>query len=434
MCRRPKYFPICGECDNEETFVSKTCVSDRINPPCVLGHQSDPLDIAHDQAEDNNLLNGESITAEHIDLSIQHVNLDQAVETDIIHSESYYIDRVTDPLNQTCNFFQQAETVLLDCQIEMNTNQSIQTVNVAHKYAQTDIIDSDSYLIDKVSNPLNQFCNFVQQAETFLLDCQIEMNTNQSIQPVNLAHQYGQMDIIDSIPHSFNETNNFVQEVETVVLECDSKQVEMNKNQSFQPVNLVHECDQMAIIDSESNQSIFENQSESEMQESMLYSVHCDTVAYKARQSLDAVTPIADKRHETIDIIPQINCQKSGMDHSLTQPSIKRFLVPKENLAIKKQKKEKLKIYNTNLKQAAKDNLCCNGFKWKKNSCSFDSLMNIFIQFYFEVGRNSAQNESYLETLGCLGLVLRDNCNDESAFNPADIRETLFALLHDKGK
>ena len=68
MCRRPKYFPICGECDNEESFVSKTCVSDRINPPCVLGHQSDPLDIAHDQAEDNNLLNGESIAAEHIDL------------------------------------------------------------------------------------------------------------------------------------------------------------------------------------------------------------------------------------------------------------------------------------------------------------------------------------------------------------------------------
>ena len=60
--------------------------------------------------------------------------------------------------------------------------------------------------------------------------------------------------------------------------------------------------------------------------------------------------------------------------------------------------------------------------------------MNIFIQFYFEVGRNSAQNESYLETLGCLGLVLRDNCNDESDFNTADIRETLFALLHDKGK
>jgi len=58
----------------------------------------------------------------------------------------------------------------------------------------------------------------------------------------------------------------------------------------------------------------------------------------------------------------------------------------------------------------------------------------IFIQIYFEVGRNSAQNESYLETLGCLGLVLRDNCNDESGFNPADIRETLFALLHDKGK
>jgi hypothetical protein len=24
MCRRPKYFPICGECENQETFVSKT--------------------------------------------------------------------------------------------------------------------------------------------------------------------------------------------------------------------------------------------------------------------------------------------------------------------------------------------------------------------------------------------------------------------------
>ena len=67
--------------------------------------QLDSIDIAHDQAEDNNLLKGESITAEHIDLSIQHVNLDQAVETDIIHSESYYIDRVTDPLNQFCIFF-----------------------------------------------------------------------------------------------------------------------------------------------------------------------------------------------------------------------------------------------------------------------------------------------------------------------------------------
>ena len=69
-----------------------------------------------------------------------------------------------------------------------------------------------------------------------------------------------------------------------------------------------------------------------------------------------------------------------------------------------------------------------------KNSCSFDFLMNIFVQIYFEVGRNSAQKESYLETLGCLGLVLRDNCNDESDINPANIRETFFALLHDKGK
>ena len=30
--------------------------------------------------------------------------------------------------------------------------------------------------------------------------------------------------------------------------------------------------------------------------------------------------------------------------------------------------------------------------------------------------------------------IFRDNCNDESDFNPADIRDTLFALLHDKGK
>ena len=60
--------------------------------------------------------------------------------------------------------------------------------------------------------------------------------------------------------------------------------------------------------------------------------------------------------------------------------------------------------------------------------------MNIFIQFYFEVGIVSAQKESYLETLGCLGCLLRDNCNDESDFNPNDIRDKLFALLHDKGK
>ena len=126
--------------------------------------QSDSIDIAHDQAEDNNLLKGESITAEHIDLSIQHVNLDQPVETDITHSESYLKDIVTNPLNQTCNFVEQAETVLLDCQIEMNTNQSIQSVNVVHQYAQMDFIDSESYLIDRVSNPLNQFCNFVQHS------------------------------------------------------------------------------------------------------------------------------------------------------------------------------------------------------------------------------------------------------------------------------
>jgi hypothetical protein len=243
---------MCGECDNVENFVSKTCIPDRIYPPCVFGHQSDPLDIAHNQADDNH---------------------DQA---------------------------------LLDCQIEMNTNQSIQTVNVVHQYAQTDIIDSDSYLIDKVSNPLNQFCNFVEQAETALLDCQIEMNTNQSILPVNLDHQYGQMDIIDRISHSFNETNNFVQEVETVGLECDSKQVEMNKNQTFQPVNLVHECGQMAIIDSESNQSIFENQSKSEMQESMLFMVHCDTVAYKARHWMQLLLQQLNDTKQSISFLGSI--------------------------------------------------------------------------------------------------------------------------------
>jgi len=104
------------------------------------------MDIAHDQAEDNNLLNGESIADERIDISIQHVNLDQPVETDINHSESYHKDRVTNPLNQTCNFVQQAETVLLDSQVEMITNQYIQPVDVAHQYAQMDIIDSGSYL------------------------------------------------------------------------------------------------------------------------------------------------------------------------------------------------------------------------------------------------------------------------------------------------
>jgi len=169
LCRRPKIFPICGECENKETFVSETCVSDLINPPCLLGHQSDPMDIAHDQAEDNNLLKGESITAKHFDPSIQHFNLDQPVETDIIHSESYHIDRVTNPLNQFCNFVQQAETVLLDCQIEMNTNQSIQSVNVAHQYAQMDIIDSESYPMDSISHSFNETNNFVQEAETVVL-------------------------------------------------------------------------------------------------------------------------------------------------------------------------------------------------------------------------------------------------------------------------
>ena len=67
----------------------------------------------------------------------------------------------------------------------------------------------------------------------------------------------------------------------------------------------------------------------------------------------------------------------------------------------------------------------------RKYSCSFDCVMNIFIQFYFEVGRVPAKNDSYLETLGCLGLIFRDNCNNESDFNPYDIRDKLFALFHE---
>ena len=108
----------------------------------------------------------------------------------------------------------------------------------------------------------------------------------------------------------------------------------------------------MDTIDAEANQSIrmFDNQSHSEIQESIRYQFHCNHVAYKARQSFD--TPTALTRDKMI--IPRIHHQQSRMDNSLTttQPSIKRFLVPKDNLPIKKLKKEKLKIYNTNLKQA----------------------------------------------------------------------------------
>ena len=81
---------------------------------------------------------------------------------------------------------------------------------------------------------------------------------------------------------------------------------------------MVHECGQMDIIDSESNQSIhtFDDQSKYEMQESKLYMYHGDHVVSKARQLSDAVTPPALTRHEIIDnIIPRINCQESRMDN-----------------------------------------------------------------------------------------------------------------------
>ena len=180
MCRRPKYFPLCGECESQESFVVQKkpiTISDIVNSPSVSGHQSHLIgDIihTHEQAEEDNLLNGESNKAEHVDLSIQHVNLDQPVEIDIIDSVSIPIDSVSNQFNQTCIFVQQNETVISECDphhVEINTNQSLQHVNLAHQYGQMDIIDSQSNPIDIVCNPLNQTCSIVQQAETVILDC-----------------------------------------------------------------------------------------------------------------------------------------------------------------------------------------------------------------------------------------------------------------------
>jgi len=73
---------MCGECESQECFVVKTkpiTISDIVNSPSVSGHQSHLIgDIiyTHEQAEEDNLLNSESNKPdEHIDLSIQHVNL-----------------------------------------------------------------------------------------------------------------------------------------------------------------------------------------------------------------------------------------------------------------------------------------------------------------------------------------------------------------------
>jgi len=369
MCRRPKYFPMCGECESQECFVVKT------KPITISDDISGDIIYTHEQVEEDNLLNSESNRAdENIDLSIQHVSLDQPVEIDIIDSVSSPIDIVSNQFYQTCSFVQQNETVISECDphhVEINTNQSLQPVNLDQP-VKVDIIDSVSSPIDIVSNQFNQTCSFVQQNETVISECDphhVEINTNQSLQPVNLAYQYGQMDIIDSqsdpidiVCNPLNQTCSIVQQNETVILDCDPNQVKMNTNQSLQSVNLVDECGQMDIIDAEANQSIrmFDNQSHSEIQESISYQFHCDQIAYKARQSFD--TPPALTRDKMI--IPRIHHQESRMDNSLTttQPSIKRFLVLKDNLPIKKRKKEKLKIYNTNQKQAPHDYFCSNGF------------------------------------------------------------------------
>jgi hypothetical protein len=79
-------------------------------------------------------------------------------------------------------------------------------------------------------------------------------------------------------------------------------------------------------------------------------------------------------------------------------------------------------------------NICERGFRWKNNSCAFDSLMTVLIQFYFQFGHRSEVVNLYLSSLGQLGSSLQHTKGLlENLFDPSSIRDDLFDTLIRKG-
>jgi hypothetical protein len=77
----------------------------------------------------------------------------------------------------------------------------------------------------------------------------------------------------------------------------------------------------------------------------------------------------------------------------------------------------------------ADSSICLKGFKWNRNSCAFDSLMVILVQFYFEFGYYSRNSEDYRSNLGALGSFLNKNIPSESKFNMNDMKKLHKKLL-----
>jgi hypothetical protein len=82
----------------------------------------------------------------------------------------------------------------------------------------------------------------------------------------------------------------------------------------------------------------------------------------------------------------------------------------------------------------ADSSLCTVGFTWNNNSCAFDCVMTIIIQFNLEIAVKSKECNKYLENMGCLGEILqRKNIFEESSFDPAYIRDELYNMVRGRG-
>jgi hypothetical protein len=234
--------------------------------------------------------------------------------------------------------------------------------------------------------------------------------------------------IIDSSTSFSQQLNHslFASDVFSDLVNCDSPSSEalMESSSLFIEESDVKKSSCIHIFPSE-----FNNQNEV-----------VDVSSFDPKKSdtvIDSSTSFSQQSDHSFHASNIISCSKRKII-DLSSDSEIRQTIPDNKTII--QKKNKTKILDGKTRNPEKINSTMSasffnrGFQWKNNSCSFDCIMNILMQFYFQVGFHSDEKDSFLNNMGCLGFFLRDfNGQDEFVFDCQSFRDDLYEELRKRG-
>lgn len=73
-------------------------------------------------------------------------------------------------------------------------------------------------------------------------------------------------------------------------------------------------------------------------------------------------------------------------------------------------------------------------FMWAENTCPFDCVITIFVQYYFEYFHKRKFKQNVINNFGCLGKELLEKIRDinEEDFDPEAVKSPLQDIIYKK--